>query len=224
MKKFSFVLSAFILLTGCQILGKIYTNYDEIIVDAKVDSDININQYNKCYVITDKNLKSLDGKNYFGQIKKSMQKDGFIFVSSKQQANCLLYVDYGVNQKKQSFNLPVFESGDVASAETEYNVFTNKMETTYNRDRQFAGYQLITKVIDENFLTITARKKDNEDLWYTNIKIPHETLDFMFPILVELSKHFRGKKYYNTDYAVNNYYVNKVKTGCFNEIDYSKID
>ncbi len=223
MKKIGLIAFA-LLISACSMLGLPYIYYSYNLVSASVDASIDQNKHKKCFIITDKDTKSIATKNNINQIKSAFAIDGYTFVTTEKQANCLFYITYGVHTTREIVSDPVYGNVGYDTTSTKYNSYTNAFETSYNYQQGIVGYAPRTLTTNKNYLVISARKKDNEEIWQTTVVIPHKTLDYMFPVLVNLANHFHGRTYSSRNYRIDNIFIEKIREGRLGELKYPDLD
>lgn len=103
--KFTFF-SMTLLMFGCYSI-RTPAVYDYIVtvhVSATADTSIDQKKYNKCYLVTEYDMKTIKGRQYASFFKDNFSTMGIEITSDKSQANCILFAVFDAKPDKYFTN------------------------------------------------------------------------------------------------------------------------
>ena len=214
-----------ILLSGCSTLSNIGRTRFGVSVDSFASGEASSK---KTYLLLPGNQgiteADLEFQEYAAYFKRVMQAKGYIYTTSKDDADLAVYLAYGIGDPETyqyAYSLPEYGhtgylSRRIYVAETgDDGEKTYRSYTTFTPTYGFRGYStyLDTKTAYRRFIVITAYdyeqfKKDEKEiqLWKTTITSTGTSDDLrrVFPILMAASEAYlatdTGQKVYLTLY------------------------
>lgn len=186
------LLIAIFLLSGCNTIIRHCVNFK-----SDFASDLNLKKYNKCYIISEKSIKTIEGKRVYNQVSEALKKNGIFIQQNKSTANCTIHMNFGTETKSYISNQAVWGNTGYSSSTSHYNPLLNSVSTTYTPSYGITGYIPVQQNVSLHYLSMIAINKKGEEIWNTMAVYDVGEFDRVFPMLLELSMHYLGRKYNN---------------------------
>ena len=208
----------FLVLLGCT------TNPPPVIkhcVSFKSDfaNDLDYKKYNKCYIDSEKSLKSIEGKRVYSQVIQALEKKEISVQQTSKTANCVIHLDFGTETKSFISNQAILGNTGYSSSNSYYNPILNSVSTTYTPSYGVIGYTPVQKNVSLHYLSMMAITKDGSEIWNTLAVYDVGVFDRVFPMLLELSIHFLGTQY-NNKFCYTDDALRLIQQGRNNEVHY----
>lgn len=164
------VFSTIILIFGCRSMPTIYDYTIGTHVNATADTSIDQKKYNKCYLVTEYNTKTIKGRQYTDFFKDSFATAGIEITPDKSKANCILFAVFNTKQETYSTNTPVYGETGFSSATLTPN-YMGGSTITYQPSYGITGYVPTRYFIVNNSLNMSAETKSGKEIWtvYANM-------------------------------------------------------
>ncbi len=212
MKFIKVITAVFIILSsGCATL----TNFGKVRFEVAVDSLASSPEVpGKTYLLLPSNNgitgADLEFQEYAEYLKRVLQTKGYVYTTSKEDANLVIYLSYGIGDPQSyhySYSMPVWGTtgysaarSTIAQTDDDGNT-TYKTYTSYVPHYGFRGYRTYTDSVTayNRFAVIAAYdydqyKKDEKEiqLWKTTVSSlgTSDDLRRVFPILMTASVQY----------------------------------
>lgn len=164
------VFSTIILIFGCRSVPTIYDYTMSTDLNAVADTSIDQKKYNKCYLVTEYDKKTIKGRQYESFFKDSFSAVGIEITSDKSQANCILFAAFNTKQETYSTSTPVYGQTGISSATLTPNPWGGST-ISYEPSYGITGYVPTQYHIIGNSLNISAETKSGKEIWtvYVNM-------------------------------------------------------
>ena len=164
------VFSTIILIFGCRSVPTIYDYTMSTHVNATADTSIDQKKYNKCYLVTEYDTKTIKGRQYADFFKDSFATAGIEITSDKNQANCILFAVFNTKQETYSTSTPIYGQTGISSATLTPNTWGGST-ISYEPSYGITGYVPTRYHIIGNSLNMSAETKSGKEIWtvYANI-------------------------------------------------------
>ena len=214
MKKLYFIFA--FLLSAC-VGNNVITHCVRVKTDFA--SDMNIKKYNKCYIESKNDLKSIEGKRVYNLLSESLKKKGIQIEKNKKSANCIIFMAYGTEIKSYISSEAIWGNTGYKSSQSSYDSITNTINTTYTPSFGVIGYAPVQKNVPLHYLSMSATTKDTTEIWNSTAVYNVGDFELVVPMLVEVSTHLLGKRF-NSNFCYGDSDLILMQQGRNDEIQY----
>lgn len=201
---------------------------------ALSDPSMNFSKYNNCYLITQKDLKSIDTRRKMAVLEPDLKAKGIRITKNKASANCYLYLDYGDKQGSYVTSESVYGQTGIQSTVTTVNALGG-ISTNYTPSYGVIGYRPVTSHTSFKYLRLEVRDKNDMEVWhtvaakyyntsYSSSAELSESLDDIFPLLSDISVKNIGNNISDGYFIYSDLEVNLFSVGRKNEVKYTGLD
>ncbi len=237
LKKLS-IFAIVLLITGCvtgYYADNMYNNnVHKVEFSALSDPSMNFSKYNNCYLITEKDLKSIDTRRKMAVLEPDLKTKGIKITKNKTSANCYLYLDYGDKKGSYVTSEAVYGQTGIQSAVTTVNALGG-ISTNYTPSYGVTGYRPVTSHTSFKYLRLEVRDKNDMEVWHTVAAKYYnttassraelsESLDDIFPLLSDISVKNIGNNISDGYFLYSDLEVKLFSVGRKNEVKYEGLD
>lgn len=232
LKKLS-ILSVSLIISGC-MTGYYENNMHKIEFSALSDPSMNFSKYNNCYLITEKDLKSIDTRRKMAVLEPDLKTKGIKITKNKTSANCYLYLDYGDKKGSYVTSEAVYGQTGIQNAVTTVNALGG-ISTNYTPSYGVTGYRPVTSHTSFKYLRLEVRDKNDMEVWHTVAAKYYnslasssaelsESLDDIFPLLSDISVKNIGNNINDGYFIYSDLEVKLFSVGRKSEVKYNGLD